>query len=157
MITASKIAFVITMLKKRKDEMVDFEEVVICSKSEGHPCGTPACVAGNYWLAKHWDGKTEYPVSGYLGFSCGADEMARDLGFPDESGLRDWLHFNPGIWGNRSGEYLFASVDAYGKDPYVTEECITMKDIIDHWERFLRRFTNALENGELSNDNCQTN
>ena len=143
MITAKRIEQMLHILRRAKDFPLDMREGRVCAFGDDHPCGTPACVAGNYWLAKHWDGKTEYPKES-IGFVDGIVEMAKDLGVTPLE-LEDWASRNYKIWGNRAGGKMFKSSYAYLSESSDTL-FVTMKDVIAHWEGVLERFKKECPN-----------
>ena len=137
-ISAERIENVIETMRRRKEvRHVVMAEGLICDDRIRHPCGSPACVAGNYWLAKIWDGVTEYPKK-FIGFNRGTDEMAWDLGFEHPRELRFWAKDNPTVWGNKHGWWIFTEPHAY--TTYVEGKPFSMAQIITHWEGVLERF-----------------
>lgn len=160
MITPEKIEYVISVLESRQDELIHIGQASICSKYNNHPCGSPACVAGNYWLARKWDGITEYPLSS-MGYSEGAKLMAKDLGFSSDIELQRWARDCLEIWGNGDGYCMFASSSAYGLSSELNEKPFPMEIVIQHWKGVLERLRHSIgydfveiEIGE-KNDHCK--
>ena len=114
-------------------------------------CGTTACHAGWYLLAKtkvkhEWracftpEGSYYKKDSVFLmskdkqeriNYFGGCSLMARDLGFKQESELTEWAERNPDIWGNEYGRFMFTSPDAF-RFPNGGE--VTLEMIADHWQ-----------------------
>ena len=109
----------------------------------GYPCGTIACHAGWYLLAKlheaddvGWAEDEDHPLSltnkagSYRGFSEGLRLLMQDLGYGEHGDLKDWAERNPELWGNRNGDGMFSNPLAFKSD---AEWYITVKDIAEHW------------------------
>lgn len=160
MITAKRIEKVISALREGENLELDMAESFICDFKNNHPCGTPACIAGSYYLLREWDGETKFPKQ-HLNFRHGAEIMANDLGFSNANDLLSWGNCYPSIWGNCYGKEMFHSAAAYlGEDELLLEgdgqvitnrkdiiiswntfeDSLTMKKVIKHWEGLLRRF-----------------
>ena len=106
-------------------------------------CGTVACHAGWYALAKVEDetslwvkrADTTIPVLRYadgkpLEFYRGIKLMANDLGFRTSTDMRGWADCHPELWGNNHGDRMFGSAQAFGK---VAGSVFSVKDIAEHW------------------------
>ena len=107
-------------------------------------CGTVACFAGFYALAKMKETGEEMwvyspfdnadfldcPGSGDRSpYSFGYDEFGKDIGIAPYK-AQDWAATNPDLWGNEHGLSMFFSREAYGGNRNST---ITLYDIIAHW------------------------
>jgi len=87
-----------------------------------HECGTVHCVAGWYAVA------TLDLENNKVDFRDGANQMASDLGFSDESfprtckrSLEKFADCNPDIWGNAYGDSMFCSNEAYNGAESITD------------------------------------
>lgn len=103
-----------------------------------HPCNSPHCVGGWYAIANQ---KKLYTGASCIGYSEGADLLAKDLGFSDDELLENWLKDNPQLWGNDRGDDLFVTSKAYNGEP------TDLAGIIDHFKEFKRRVKNAKKTG----------
>lgn len=97
-----------------------------------HPCGTVACHAG--WFAVARGKKLDYGKS--YTYMSSADEMAKFLGLKSFDNLPEWAHKNPKIWGNHRGEFMFSRPIAFGKRE---NQELTLKDIGIHWHKIADR------------------
>jgi len=92
-----------------------------------YACGTPMCHAGWYLIATS-------KVTSHTSYSDGAELMAEHLGFANDFYLKLWAKQNSDIWGNREGESMFCSENAFS-----TSEPFGLKTIIDHWKAVKER------------------
>jgi hypothetical protein len=141
-------------------------------------CGTPMCHGGWYAAATLQDKMKEVSLDTgarfgrrqyFMDYNNGAEQMAIDLGFTQtddgeyenfegkmiketieaRTHLRDWASENPQIWGNRNGEDMFHSKDAFETEG--SDGAESLQDIVDFWEKVYERIV-ALEK-EVANVN----
>ena len=65
----------------------------------------------------------------FTSYHAGAHALAKFFGFENRAELKAWAHFNPHIWGNRNGDDMFCSGEAFG----VAITTATLKDIVSHY------------------------
>ena len=111
------------------DPSYDGHHVIMSQANVTVECGTTACHAGWYELARAPAG-TEIKS---LFWTDGADQMARDLGFEYREDLTEWARDNPDVWGNEYGYGMFQLNLAFGDGP------ITLADIAEHWHGVANR------------------
>ena len=136
----------------------------------GPECGTVACFAGHYAMAKamesdedlewqniitHDERKTLYHerlIPRYFSyFEDGMTHLKRDLDIQNCHALCVWAGENPDIWGNGYGIDMFASGIAYG---VLACDDISMDVIIRHWRGVADRYERAaLKSKGESDDN----
>lgn len=109
-----------------------------------HPCGTVACHAGWFAIAK---GKRRIGVyeetrkiQAY-GYTDAAREMAKFIGFESEDAMCAFFGKHPKLWGNNYGNVMFLDPDAF--NPY--EDKVTLKMIGKHWGKVHDRILKAQE------------
>jgi len=108
---------------------------VAMSSTNFHPCGTVACHAGWFAIARNIrDNGT------YYGFTHSADDMAEFLGFECRQSLKDFLKTHRTLWGNDRPAAMFSKPDAFGKSYY---EKLTLLDIGEHWAKVYDRLIEA--------------
>ena len=121
--TIKQVDFVIDKLKSvsgqaRKKGAFDMSETIAYIKNK-HDCGTVHCVGGWYVVANlHRKEIKDRFKKGFVGYSDGANLMARDLGFANRDCLQTWANDNPKIWGNTAGKGLFANESAYDNEGF---------------------------------------
>ena len=103
-------------------------------------CGTIACHAGAYWLAKK--GIDAY----YNDFELGEKAMAKDLGFHEKRDLLDWAGDNSWVWGNIDGRFMFLSDEAF---PARHGPHVTLPEIAEHWRTVADRLEALRSDGPL--------
>lgn len=91
-----------------------------------HPCGTSACHAG--WFAIARGLKRTFGSKKY-NFLSSATDMANFLGFKDWDFLRCWADDFPNLWGNGNGSSMFCDSDAFN----CRNEEPTLEEIGIHW------------------------
>jgi hypothetical protein len=129
--TIEQVNFVIRKLKSvagqaRKKGAFNMSEAIAYMKNR-HECGTVHCASGWYVVANldRPEIKNRFK-KGYVGYSDGADLMARDLGFADRDCLQTWAYENPEIWGNENGRSIFSEESAYDNEGF--------DGVIKQWE-----------------------
>lgn len=160
MITAKKIRKAMKRLKKVEPASahvnMDAATIFMGSSLNGdfvEECGTVACHAGFYALAKKRN-KSGYNWSegyfiGRLGYRVeyteGADLLAEDLGMRHAEHLRTWAHKNPKVWGNEYGLNMFHSQLAFGERVMLFK----LRTVIDHWLAVADRLQKVEEGKEI--------
>ena len=76
-------------------------------------CGTVACHAGWFGIAKHSKKKS---LNNLYDFQDSANEMANYLGFAKAIDLQTWAGENPVLWGNTKGFAMFNARRAFSVD-----------------------------------------
>ena len=139
MITSDKIFKVVENFRKYKGKF-KIDMGATCTRN--HPCGTVCCHAGAYYITKRFIGDfiprvmDKYcEMEEVTPYGIGRQIMALDLGFDDFRELLVWAKDNKDIWGNKYGEYMFSSKDAFVR--FGAE--VTLEKIINHWEGVGRR------------------
>jgi len=98
-----------------------------------NPCGTVACHAGWFAIARNLKSHRYCDRRGArYDFVDSAVDMARFLGFMDEEELGDFFEVNHSLWGNDGASHMFASAKAFGKS---REQKLTLLDIGEHGEK----------------------
>ncbi len=126
-----------------KDMQVDMES------TKEPTCGTPGCHAGLISIVAkklpeleeahlkvfkiHFKTYKEIKQDLYV-YTIWADALAEFLGFEDILHLTDWAVDNPKLWGNKYGENMFSSWQAFTNDK---NKQLTHRDIINHWKQVL--------------------
>ena len=101
-------------------------------------CGTTACHAGWYLLAKEGENviiDIDNPPKEFHDkktYEIGAELLAQDLGFDDKLDLEDWAGNNPKLWGNTEGQVMFYSEEAFGKIKSYAHD-LSVEEIAEHW------------------------
>ncbi len=93
-------------------------------------CGTLACHGG--WACVIFDLKT--PDLQYKRYECGAEELAKFLGFKSMTHYMEWAEANPEIWGNYFGFEMFQEegYKSFGFDDEDSHLC-KLEDIGKHY------------------------
>lgn len=97
-----------------------------CVRNFDHKCGTVHCVGGWYAVAV-----INHYAHEFISYTYGADIMAKDLGFRDHESLELWSEYNPEIWGNEYGSYMFIHKDAYNYAETLYEVVEFLKGVRD--------------------------
>lgn len=130
----------------RLREAIEAMKAVVAERPELHvididstympTCGTPGCHAGLTKCALDYLGVPPF-LSNYSDYEYlyEADRFARYLGFKEFANLVDWAEYNPNIWGNSYGQFMFTSRRAFNED----SDTFPSKHIIDWWEGVLER------------------
>ena len=135
----------------KKGHTVEMDTATV---SEEPGCGTVACMAGHYLLAKlkktdryladpesYMQEKVKlyrYTDSGErLEFEDGASWLATNLGFDDEEDLEMFMYNNDDLWGNEYGRLLFAEPAAY--EDVSRNEPLTLHHIATKFEQIAER------------------
>ena len=121
--TVEQVKFVIRKLKSVRGQAIkkdafNMSEAIAYIKNR-HECGTVHCVGGWYAIANldRPEIKDRFK-KGFVGYSDGADLMAKDLGFANRDCLQTWAFDNPEIWGNPRGGSMFAYESAYDNEGF---------------------------------------
>lgn len=127
---------------------------------EGHECGTVACVAGHYLLARRKDNFTAAKANDLsdlppwcsargvknlrvyvdadherVFWGAGTYILADDLGFTDPGDMERWARENPDLWGAPVSSDMFMTQRAWGLKPELQsrpEEMMTLEHVIAH-------------------------
>jgi len=115
-------------------------------------CGTAACHAGWFQVSK---GRS-WGFLNNIGYEEGSRDIARFLGFygkHPEGKLESWAEDNPDLWGNKDGDGMFCSSDAfYSTPPTLTKpHNMSIKHIGLHWLKVADRIE-ALAKGPGGNN-----
>ena len=106
------------------DKFIALDKDVDMHNARYPSCGSPACHGG--WAGVLLDCNRK--IDNYY-YEDGADSLAIFFGFEDHYDLEVWAGEKQEIWGNKDGEYMFSSEDAFGCKEYD----ITTKDIGNHY------------------------
>ena len=94
------------------------------------PDRTQAGFAGWFALSQKLPGPMKYREA--------AEVFASYVGVADSRALENWAQSYPGIWGNKQGEFMFASESAYWKDFAVCKR-LDLETFLDHWSDVAER------------------
>lgn len=97
----------------KQEDHLDMMHTAISGGFRNTKCGTVHCVAAWYGAKKYLVDGESIP-DGYVGFTDGAKQMAKDMGFDDRYELESWARRNYAKWGNKYGYCMFSSKIAYG-------------------------------------------
>lgn len=92
-------------------------------RTKFHPCGTVACHAGWFALARGLKSTCEY------GYSDSASDMAKYLGFEDRASLEKYFFEDEALWGNPDADGMFCFWAAFGG----SRAELTLETIGLHW------------------------
>jgi len=114
----------------------------------GHECGTIHCHGGWYAVATCDSSKP-------LDFRSGIIKMSEDLGFDIDGDfftrtefIEDWAKYNPEIWGNNNGTYMFSNRLAFESEDR-PGGAYSLNDIISHWKEVRDRLI-TIERGDIT-------
>ncbi len=143
-----KLKEFVNALDALSDDIKDMQ--VDMSSTKEPVCGTPGCHAGLISIVAkelpeleeahlkvfkiHFKAYKEIKQDLYV-YTIWADALAEFLGFEDILHLTDWAVDNPKLWGNKYGENMFSSWQAFTNDEY---KQLTHIDIINHWKQVLK-------------------
>jgi len=100
-------------------------------------CGSPMCHAGWFEAAlQKSKNTTNYSFTNY---EHGAQKMAEILGFKSKNDLEMWAHYNPDIWGNQNGSFMFSFYGAFEFKNGNKPKRFTLRHIISHWKKVQKR------------------
>ena len=115
-----------------------------------HSCGTPACFGG--YLFFLYDERTKAEdledfdmknlLLADLDYGYGAKKFSEALGFSSRDHLECFLEDKPEIWGNKHGDKLFSSKEAFEIYP---DYPITLKDIVRQLKTFKKNIEEAVK------------
>lgn len=112
------------------------DNIVHMGESEFNVCGTMACHAGWFAVARGMS-RLSYGVGAY-DYNSSANDMAKFLGFKGAEDLESWAVENTDMWGNHSGSYMFCDGAAFGS----STDRITLDRIGKHWLEVADRLEN---------------
>ena len=137
------------------ESITDLKPVVDMANEEieQNDCGTIACHAGHYALAKlrnRADCQFDSESGGFrrggenVSHIHGSQMISYDLGFLGyRTELLRWASENPELWGNRYGRYMFAGACAFtgldADEDLWTNKKISFADIVNHWRGVYQR------------------
>lgn len=116
-------------------------------------CGTVACHGGFAYLALHEEERTFkdfgtidvqylFKDTQTVGFTDGANDLAKFFGFKSHVHLEGWADNHPELWGNKQGDEMFSAHGyvAFGFTFKTQEQCDLLA-VANHYRKVAKNLT----------------